>query len=223
MSRDHTSASVPKDLPERDSCTVKVSWLAFLILQYYSFTIPFFTFIAFFSSSLLTNNCIRSKPNFVLYTKIFVQTIYFLYCSIFLEKKKTSLSLLLSLPVLFLSVSILCRFCLKLIVEHFALYTISLDINECDTNPCGENAICKDTMGSFICSCKEDYTGDPFKGCVDINECVTLEKPCGTHAICENAVPGYNCLCPQGYQAKPSPEIACEQVNEKIHTIFSST
>lgn len=67
-------------------------------------------------------------------------------------------------------------------------------------------------MGSFVCSCKEDYTGDPFKGCVDINECVTLEKPCGVHATCENAVPGYNCLCPQGYQAKPSPEVACEQV-----------
>lgn len=60
--------------------------------------------------------------------------------------------------------------------------------------------------------CKEDYTGDPFKGCVDIDECEALDKPCGTHAICENAVPGYNCVCPQGYQASPSPQVACEQV-----------
>lgn len=65
---------------------------------------------------------------------------------------------------------------------------------------------------------------------MDINECVTLEKPCGTHAVCENAVPGYNCLCPQGYQAKPTPQIACEQVSHKqksfhefpSHTIISS-
>lgn len=90
---------------------------------------------------------------------------------------------------------------------------ISSDINECQTNPCGENAVCKDTIGSYVCVCKEDYTGDPFRGCVDINECEALEKPCGTHAICENAVPGYNCLCPQGYQASPSPQIACEQVS----------
>lgn len=90
---------------------------------------------------------------------------------------------------------------------------ISSDINECQDNPCGENAVCKDTVGSYVCTCKEDFTGDPFKGCVDINECVALEKPCGTHAICENAVPGYNCICPQGYQASPSPQVACEQVS----------
>lgn len=90
--------------------------------------------------------------------------------------------------------------------------TIFSDINECQTNPCGENAICKDTVGSYTCVCKEDYTGDPYRGCTDINECVTLEKPCGAHAICENAVPGYNCICPQGYQANPTPQVACEQV-----------
>lgn len=86
------------------------------------------------------------------------------------------------------------------------------DINECETNPCGENAICKDTIGSYTCSCKEDYTGDPYRGCVDIDECQTLEKPCGSRAKCENAVPGYNCICPQGYQANPTPQVACEQV-----------
>lgn len=88
-----------------------------------------------------------------------------------------------------------------------------IDVNECQTNPCGENAVCKDTVGSYVCHCKEDYTGDPVKGCVDIDECAVLEKPCGTHAVCENASPGYNCLCPQGYRASPSAKMACEQVN----------
>lgn len=41
-----------------------------------------------------------------------------------------------------------------------------LDINECDDNPCGENTLCTDTVGSFICTCKEEFTGDPFRGCV---------------------------------------------------------
>lgn len=93
---------------------------------------------------------------------------------------------------------------------------MSLDINECETNPCGENAICKDTLGSFTCTCKEEYTGDPFNACTDIDECSVLEKPCGKQAVCENAVPGYNCLCPQGYQASPSPQVACEQVLSSI-------
>ena len=83
-------------------------------------------------------------------------------------------------------------------------------------NPCGKNAICTDTIGSFICSCNSDYTGDPYRGCVDIDECTALDKPCGNHAICENANPGYNCLCPQGFIAKPDAKIACEQADVNI-------
>ncbi|GLH00244.1 Fat-like cadherin-related tumor suppressor homolog, partial [Gryllus bimaculatus] len=89
-------------------------------------------------------------------------------------------------------------------------------VDECKDNPCGENAVCTDTVGSFICSCKEDYTGDPFKGCVDIDECTALEQPCGAHAECRNAAPGYTCLCPQGYAAKPDPAVACEQVDVNV-------
>jgi Calcium-binding EGF domain len=50
----------------------------------------------------------------------------------------------------------------------------------------------------------------------DIDECQVFERPCGSNAICENAAPGYNCLCPQGYAAKPSPDVACEQVDVNI-------
>lgn len=47
-----------------------------------------------------------------------------------------------------------------------SLHVVITDINECQQNPCGANAVCTDTVGSFVCSCKEDFTGDPFKGCV---------------------------------------------------------
>lgn len=90
------------------------------------------------------------------------------------------------------------------------------DINECQDNPCGENAICTDTIGSFVCTCKSDYTGDPFRGCVDIDECAALEKPCGEHAICENTVPGYECKCPQGYDGKPDPKDGCVPTDVNI-------
>ena len=36
-----------------------------------------------------------------------------------------------------------------------------LDIDECDDNTtCSENANCKNTIGSFICTCKTGYSGD---------------------------------------------------------------
>lgn len=124
----------------------------------------------------------------------------------------------LSLPVLFLSVysSVGRPFILHYELFFDRFYKLFSDINECSTNPCGENAECTDIVGSFTCSCKEGFTGDPSKKCHDVDECVALEKPCGNHAICENAVPGYNCICPQGYQANPKPEVACEQVNYHI-------
>lgn len=88
------------------------------------------------------------------------------------------------------------------------------DVNECEHNPCGTNSICTDTVGSFTCSCNPDYTGDPRQGCVDIDECTTLDKPCGNHAVCENAIPGYNCICPQGFAG--NARVACEQRDVNI-------
>ena len=35
------------------------------------------------------------------------------------------------------------------------------DINECAIGtPCGANAICTDTFGSFSCQCNQGFTGD---------------------------------------------------------------
>ena len=93
---------------------------------------------------------------------------------------------------------------------------VTPDVDECKNSEavCSEHAQCTNTLGSFVCTCKPEYTGDArvAGGCRDIDECVTLEHPCGTHAICENAAPGYNCVCPQGYRAQPDPQVACEQV-----------
>lgn len=105
---------------------------------------------------------------------------------------------------------------LHLLSNYILFYNnklIQLDVNECAENPCGENAICTNSVGSFICACRPEFTGNPYKGCVDIDECAALQEPCSAHAICENSSPGYNCKCPQGYAPNPDAKTACEQVS----------
>lgn len=35
-----------------------------------------------------------------------------------------------------------------------------LDVDECLTNPCENGALCNNTCGSFICSCKPAWEGE---------------------------------------------------------------
>ena len=35
-----------------------------------------------------------------------------------------------------------------------------LDIDECDDNPCHDNATCADSEGSYACECNEGYSGN---------------------------------------------------------------
>merc|ERR1719376_1718113 len=59
-------------------------------------------------------------------------------------------------------------------------YGCSTDLNECDdTSPCGTNADCINTLGSFICQCSPGYSGDPFKDCsemLDSNIQITFDR-----------------------------------------------
>ena len=34
------------------------------------------------------------------------------------------------------------------------------DIDECISNPCHANALCKDDINSYHCTCEEGFTGD---------------------------------------------------------------
>ena len=35
-----------------------------------------------------------------------------------------------------------------------------LEIDECMSNPCHTNAVCKDAINSYDCTCQEGFTGD---------------------------------------------------------------
>ena len=45
-------------------------------------------------------------------------------------------------------------------VHVFFRLFLLLDINECDSSPCHENADCFNTKGSFSCTCKPGFDGD---------------------------------------------------------------
>uniref|UniRef100_A0A915KCU3 EGF-like domain-containing protein n=1 Tax=Romanomermis culicivorax TaxID=13658 RepID=A0A915KCU3_ROMCU len=50
-----------------------------------------------------------------------------------------------------------------------------VDYDECK-NPkpvCGENAICKNTIGSYNCTCIQGFDGDPYVMCKPIDLCTT--------------------------------------------------
>ena len=59
-----------------------------------------------------------------------------------------------------------------LLILHTSLYYFSFRLivggpKPCASNPCGANSVCQDTPNGagYICTCKEGYTGQPFRGC----------------------------------------------------------
>ena len=51
-----------------------------------------------------------------------------------------------------------------------------MDINECSSDVCGENANCENTVGSYICMCKSGYARRNLTGCSgkNIHYCIKL-------------------------------------------------
>ncbi|XP_067828902.1 adhesion G protein-coupled receptor E2-like [Heptranchias perlo] len=80
------------------------------------------------------------------------------------------------------------------------------DINKCKTNPCGTNARCTNTLGSFNCVCDRGFVSNTGKfifndktktQCRDINECES--DPCGANATCTNRPGDFSCTCNGGF------------------------
>ena len=91
-----------------------------------------------------------------------------------------------------------------------------VDIDECLlTNDCSPNALCTNTMSSYECSCKQNFTGDGVscfcmtgyaknldseqnEVCLDIDEC-SLTHECHKNAACTNLIASYECSCKETF------------------------
>ncbi|XP_072299263.1 adhesion G protein-coupled receptor E5 [Eucyclogobius newberryi] len=97
------------------------------------------------------------------------------------------------------------------------------DINECgeDKNICGLHAKCENSLGYYICFCKEGFNSSNGKNefrkndnvsCVDIDEC-QKEDICGKNATCKNSKGSYSCVCDEGFvQSRSGNHETCEDI-----------
>ncbi|XP_031666928.1 latent-transforming growth factor beta-binding protein 2 [Oncorhynchus kisutch] len=95
------------------------------------------------------------------------------------------------------------------------------DIDECkewdSTPPCGSNATCSNTYGSFYCHCLPGFRSTtsfkftPFAGeCKDLNECLENPQVCGSNTICLNTIGSFNCQCQPGFRVTNAGHCADE-------------
>ncbi|KAI3964512.1 hypothetical protein MKW92_001678 [Papaver armeniacum] len=66
---------------------------------------------------------------------------------------------------------------------------------------CRENSDCSESFNGpgYRCTCKKGYTGNPYLGCQDIDECKESTL-CHEGTTCINVPGSYFCACPAGYQ-----------------------
>ena len=94
-----------------------------------------------------------------------------------------------------------------------------IDIDECSLSGfCDINAKCMNTVASYACSCKGNFTGDGQncdckigyskhvdtdgnEMCLDIDECLELND-CHENADCQNLIPSYECSCKKTFIAE---------------------
>nr|XP_058960210.1 putative lysozyme-like protein [Pocillopora verrucosa] len=74
------------------------------------------------------------------------------------------------------------------------------DSDECNASisVCDVNADCKNTLGSYRCSCRAGFSGDGHT-CKDVDECSSSPSLCTSYADCENTIGSYRCSCRPGF------------------------
>ncbi|PHJ25165.1 calcium binding egf domain-containing protein [Cystoisospora suis] len=101
------------------------------------------------------------------------------------------------------------------------------DVDECTTgNPCGSNAKCINTPGSYRCECSSGYTMNSSKECEAVNQCESGKHTCDPYyADCIPKEGSYECRCKENFSGTGKKggctpmsgheNLACELVDKK--------
>lgn len=99
-----------------------------------------------------------------------------------------------------------------------------LDLDECKDPKikvaCAEHALCKNTEGSYDCTCEDGFDGDGLNACKDIDECMKGSAVCHSNSYCSNTAGAYVCTCKDGYTlegAKCVDEDECKDGSAGCH------
>ncbi|XP_078497967.1 protein crumbs homolog 2 isoform X2 [Lissotriton helveticus] len=68
----------------------------------------------------------------------------------------------------------------------------SVNIDECESQPCQNGGRCEDAINKYLCHCALGYTG--VECATNIDDCES--DPCENGALCEDGIADYTCLCP---------------------------
>ncbi|XP_059507113.1 uncharacterized protein LOC125457750 isoform X2 [Stegostoma tigrinum] len=105
--------------------------------------------------------------------------------------------------------------------------SLCTDIDECSNNStCPQNADCHNGMGNYSCVCKTGYEGDPFRFCIDVDECLDSNPCASSNSICTNTEGSFNCTCLEGYEGTNCTDIdecAENQNNCPLNSVCSNT
>ncbi|KAI1288259.1 Fibulin-1 [Halotydeus destructor] len=90
------------------------------------------------------------------------------------------------------------------------------DDDECLSNPCSKDEVCRNNVGSYICEPKENCPDGMrpntyFQGCVDIDECQDNKDACKSNETCVNTHGSFHCDCARGFEMKDG---VCQDMDE---------
>ena len=92
--------------------------------------------------------------------------------------------------ILYYALILICKFVLGYTGVH-----CETNIDECQSNPCQNNAICTDLINGYRCLCMVGYEGTNCEKPVD--QC--YNNPCRNGGTCRNEGQTYVCQCPDGF------------------------